>query len=152
MIAEFQSTTYKEAAFERLNAASVLHGKGQYIEAHYLAGVAVECMFRAYHSRTGKPFDERHDLSMLVKSSGYLDDIQVNSVRQVLVVLAVVIAQWRNNHRYRTSTQLRKFLKERKLDRINGKDIQGDFVKERSRILLANASWLVHLGVKQWER
>lgn len=149
---EFQPETYREAAFERLNAAFTLHGKGHYAEAHYLAGVAVECIFRAYHGRTGKPFDERHDLNVLVKTSGYLDGIQANSTRQVLEVLAAVIVQWHNTHRYRTSTQLRKYLKDRKLDRNNGKDIQGDFVKERSRILLVNASWLVHLGDKQWKR
>ena len=138
----FGADIYREAAFERLNAAFLLHSAGRHVDAHYLAGVAVECMLRAYHGHTGLPFDERHDLKELAKSSGFESSIPPRLYKGYSFAMETVIARWRNNHRYRSLPSLRTFLKDSKLDR----GIKGDFVKESGRAILSAAMWLINSG------
>ena len=64
---------YRWASLERIRAAEQLHGDAMYSSAIYFAGVAVECILRAYRVRIDPAFDSRHDLADLLKASGLRD-------------------------------------------------------------------------------
>lgn len=69
----FGADSYKAAAHEHVNAARELYNRQRYALAHYVAGLAVECMLRAYRCRIDSVFDSRHDLHDLARKSGFLD-------------------------------------------------------------------------------
>lgn len=114
--------------------------------AHYVAGLSVECLFRAYRRLETDEFDERHELRDLVRTFyRRLESEQLN--RQIVgEALGTVVARWLNNHRYRSEDELRKFLKRRLLDRR----IKGDFLKENSRRIVDAAQTIVGIGDAQW--
>jgi hypothetical protein len=68
-----KSNHYFGAGLERLRQAWTLYQEGNsYALAMYVAGVAVECMLRAFKMRKETTFDEKHDLECLFRASGML--------------------------------------------------------------------------------
>ena len=61
----FGASDYKIAAEEHVSAARELYVRQRYVLAHYVAGLAVECMLRAYRGRIDPVFYGRHDLYLL---------------------------------------------------------------------------------------
>ena len=141
---KFTPEIYRAAAVEHASAACSLYSLGRYVLSHYVAGLAVECIFRAYKCRIDPVFDEHHNLNQLAKGAHFYDVVQ-GRTREVQAALDVVVALWVNYHRFRSEKALRAFLKERKLDR----GIRGDFVKENSRRIVDAAQAVVLLGVTQ---
>jgi hypothetical protein len=70
---------YFRAAQERMTQASLLRREEHFALAMYVAGAAVECMFRAYHP-TDAEFDEKHDI---VQSGGPARASLVRSIELV---------------------------------------------------------------------
>ena len=69
---EFRAEHYFRAALERMSQAQHLYreGKGNFALAMYSAGLAVECILRAYILKRGKKeFTSRHDVLLLWKDS-----------------------------------------------------------------------------------
>ena len=62
---------YLEAAQEHKTLAFELHEARRYVMAHYVAGLAVECILRAYRYRFDPVFDSRHDLQALYSASRF---------------------------------------------------------------------------------
>ncbi|MCY2954152.1 MAG: hypothetical protein NTU53_19625 [Planctomycetota bacterium] len=144
---DFTADVYLTAAQEHVTAARELYDSRRYTLAHYVAGLAVECIFRAYRYRIDPVFDERHDLHLLAKSARFYDIFPERHVEKISAALGVVVTQWLNNHRYRSEAALRSFLADRKLY----VGIKGDFVKENSRRIVNAALDLVSLGVIRWK-
>ena len=144
----FNADDYRIAAEEHITAANQLYGLKRWALAHYVAGLAVECMFRAYRCRVNAQFDERHNLGDLARASGFLDNIPSKRVEIISAALSEVVTRWRNDHRFRGEESLRRFLVDRKLYL----KIKGDFVKESSRRIVNAATELVNLGAMQWNR
>ena len=85
----------------------------------YVAGLAVECLLRAYMVKRKREFESRHDLLLLFKESGILNvdpdklkaqgltDKQIQEHQKVLwsSVNAVFIL-WRNNYRFASEARL----------------------------------------------
>lgn len=42
----------------------------------YIAGLAVECMLRAFKGKSGLTFDEKHNLKKLFAESGFLNSLE----------------------------------------------------------------------------
>jgi len=144
----FNAEDYRIAAEEHVTAANQLYGLKRWALAHYVAGLAVECMFRAYRCRVNTQFDERHNLRDLARASGFLDIIPPERVEAILAALEGVVARWQNDHRFRSEAALRRFL----VDNSLYLKIKGDFVKESSRRIVNAATELVNLGARQWNR
>ena len=72
----FQSDHYFEASKELRQSAYWLIRNDRFVAAIYFAGLAVECLLRAYRMRSNPQFDQRHDLSDLYKASGIVDFIR----------------------------------------------------------------------------
>ena len=143
----FHANTYRFAAEERLREAHSAHEQKSFVLAHYLSGVAVECMFRAYLARNKRPFDARHDLRKLSKSSGFEDDVPESGSAAIFSALAELRARWKNSHRYSDLKDLNAFVRTIEWDR----KIKGDRVKYSSARALASAGVLVNMGVKLWK-
>src|SRR5207245_6972502 len=79
----FKPEHYYRAALERMRQARVLYLEGNsYALAMYTAGVAIECMLRAFKGRRDPTFDEKHDLRRLFQASGILQIDPVKWARQ----------------------------------------------------------------------
>ena len=121
----------------------------RYVDAIYLAGVATECILRAFARNKAKEFDGRHDLRQLLKSAELLERF-VGAKQRVAISasLGEVWARWKNNYRYIGEDRLRVELKRLSLDR----GLKGDVLKENARVALENATTVVNKGTFQWKK
>lgn len=124
-----------------------LYDRGQYVLTFYVAGVAVESLFRAYIARRTNEFSSRHDLFELSREAKFGARVPPELAVKYAADLGAVAARWSNSHRYRSDKALRTFLKRTSLDRR----IKGDALKENARRILNAAVDLVTLGDRIWE-
>ncbi|HEX5242268.1 MAG TPA: hypothetical protein VFW23_03320 [Tepidisphaeraceae bacterium] len=132
---------------ERAGSLQPLYDQREYVLAIYLAGVAVESMFRAYRGRFDPEFSSRHDLYELAKESRFASHVPDSLFAKYAADLGVVAARWSNSHRYRSEIALRKYIKRVKLDR----GVKGDALKENARRIINSAFELVTLGAQIWK-
>lgn len=125
----------------------ILFRSQRYAPAHYVAGLSVECIIRAYRARVSKLFDERHDLYELARAARFFDLFPADRSEQLAAAFGTVVAQWVNAHRFRSEACLRAFLVERKLYA----GIRGDLLRGRTRMIVNAALDLVAVGVNKWQ-
>src|SRR3954466_9232425 len=99
----FDADVYLAAAKERIAEAAELYDGRRYVLCHYVSGLAVECLLRAYRFRKNPEFDSRHDLFALYDASGMADQIPESEAFAVNAALAEVVRRWANDHRYRSA-------------------------------------------------
>ena len=140
-------------------ARALFAAGSDYALAMYCAGLAVECMLRAFRWRKDASFDGRHDLEDLLKAS---DLLAVNenemrrrgqsqeSIDEVALTLRAamneVVVLWHNNLRFASEESLRAFLK--RIGRLRG--VKGDAVRKNANDLLNAAQTVVDRGVALW--
>lgn len=61
---------YFSAAADHADALEPLYSAHRYGLTIYTAGLAAECLFRAFRARQGLPFRSDHSLEVLAKESG----------------------------------------------------------------------------------
>ena len=140
-------------------ARDVYHIGDSYALAMYCAGVAVECLLRAFRWHKDPSFEGRHDLEDLLKSSDLLrihdDHMRRKGVSEEQVIdyairlraaMNEVIVLWHNSLRYASEASLRAFLK--RIDRLHG--IRGDALKKNALDLLNAAQTVLDRGVAVW--
>jgi len=120
----------------------------RFVDAIYLAGVAVECVLRAFASEETDEFDARHDLSRLVKAATIERFVGEKQRQTISAALGEVWARWKNNYRYVADARLRSEIKRLQLDR----GIKGDALKENARVAIENAFTIVNKGTFQWKK
>jgi HEPN domain-containing protein len=157
---QFTSEEYYRAASERMRQAREIHDSKQgYALAMYCAGVAVECILRAFRWRKDTSFEGRHDLEELFRASGVLEIHEersrkkriteeeiARSASDILDAVGEVAALWHNNLRFASEASLRAHLN--RIGRLRG--IRGDALKKNSADLLAAAEFIVEKGVGSW--
>lgn len=143
---EFRAETYAVAAQEHITVAVELHTSQRYALAHYVAGLAVECMLRAFKSRLDPILDERHDLSRLARRGRFFDGASEKRLPVIAARLGEVVTRWDNGHRYRSETALRRFLTRRRL--FAGR---GDLLTNSSRRIVNAAVEVVTYGAQLWK-
>ncbi len=143
---EFRAETYAIAAQEHVTVAVELYTWQRHALAHYVGGLAVECMLRAFKSRLDPILDERHDLDRLARRGRFFDGASEQRLPVIAARLGEVVTRWDNGHRYRSETALRKFLTSRRL--FAGK---GDLLTNSSRRIVNAAVEVVTYGVEQWK-
>ena len=141
---EDYAETYKEAAQEHKTLAVELHAAGRYVMAHYVAGLAVECILRAYQYRLNPVFSGRHDLQALYRDAQFASIVAPAEEQKVTSALIEVVRRWSNSHRYRSEWALRVFLRRANLGQT------GKFVRESSRRIVDAAIVMVDQGVLKW--
>lgn len=143
---EFSANGYLAAALEHQSSLDLLYQRRQYVLAMYVAGLAVECVFRAYIQRRTNEFDSRHNLYELARTSSFVDRVPLSHVAEYTRAVSEVAGRWANSHRYRSSAAMQAYLKRMKLDR----GIRGDALKENARRIINAANALVELGATLW--
>ncbi len=143
---EINADVYFQAAQDHANSLVRLYEDKQYVLTVYVAGLAAECLIRAFRARKGLPFRSDHPLIDLAREGGFPE--LVPSVHRAAfdAALSNLILHWRNNHRFRSNAALKRFFKDLKLDR----HIKGDYLKENARLLSSNVLELAGLGVMKW--
>jgi hypothetical protein len=142
---------YYDAAQERLGTATALFKAKDFVAAAYVAGVAVECMLRAFW-RPDEPFDARHDVGQLARG-GFNDRLGNQAARRAGAALSEVRARWQNDLRYYPSSLYDAYIRD-----INkrysayrfGKVEDRDRAEANTRRLLDQCSVVVQLGVVKW--
>ncbi len=140
--------TYREAAIEHANLARELHADGEYGAAHYWAGLAVECLCRAFIVRQDALFDSRHDLRALSRRAGLHDLVPADQQAELGAALTVVALRWRNDHRYRPARMVARWLHAQRLD----SGVKGDPLKYSSAEIVEAALQVVTIGGARWTR
>jgi len=143
---EINAEDYLEAARDHTASLSGLYAGGHYALTLYVSGLAAECLFRAFRTKKKLPFRSDHVLEPLAEEAGFPAMIQTEDRPRFDAAMADMVIRWRNNHRFRSNTAARRFLKDLALDR----GIKGDFLKENARIVSSRAHELVSLGVQKW--
>jgi hypothetical protein len=123
----------------------------------YATGLAVECMLRAFVTRTVKEFDSRHIVSHLYARSRMwslppgrslrsgLSEDDLDRIKRDLDV-AIVDRLWRNEYRFAAGRRIATGYDDRgRADRI-----KGDVVKENFRRLLEAAETIIRRGTLLW--
>jgi hypothetical protein len=143
--AEFTSEIYL-AAVERAGVLQKLYDEGEYAVALYLAGVAVESLFRAYRAKIDPMFSARHNLYALANEARFADCVPQRLAEKYAADLGAVATRWSNSHRYRSEDATRKYLNRAGLF----KGIKGDVLKENARKAINAATGIVTLGARRW--
>ncbi len=146
-MAVHRAETYREAAKEHALLARRLHDEWhEYAAAHYWAGLAVECMLRAYRLRHSPGFDSRHDVLGLVHEARFYASLTDELQQQASAAIGEVAMRWRNDHRYRSKRMLLRWLRDEALDRR----VRGDRLKFSSRQVVDAALVVVQIGDRAW--
>lgn len=157
----FKPEHYYRAALERMTQAHLLYREqSSYALCMYVAGLAVECMLRAFKGKRDEPFDEKHDVRILLHSSGILmieppgfarlsDEEKVRIHREIQVAVEDVHVLWSNDYRFAADDRLRSHLrKSLALRRV----ARGDILKSAARRLVDVSQKLVDRGIYLWSR
>jgi hypothetical protein len=144
----FSAESYRDAAREHIEAARALYRSRHFVLCHYVGGLAVECLLRAYRFRKNPEFDARHDLYTLFHDSGILAAIPQPELHAANAALVAVSVRWTNDHRFRSLPELRGFLRRIHLHR----GIKGDFVKESARRITEAAAEFIQIGLRAWKQ
>jgi HEPN domain-containing protein len=145
---KFTADDYRFAALERIGAAQALFETQRYAECVYLAGVATECILRAYRVRANPEFDSRHDLVELLTASNLEQLVPQKRRAEVGAALAEVWSRWKNDYRYATAGRLAQSLRKRGL--FDG--VRGDQLKANARIALDSSLNVVGIGAARWNK
>lgn len=140
---------YLAAAEDNARAAELLHEQEHFARAHYLAGVAVECILRAYRVRANPEFDARHDIRALAKQAGCYEWVRPGGAESVAEAVRVVSLRWSNDHRYRSEDALWRWLKEHAGEQGSGRERR---LRHSSKTLLDAMLTIVQEGVLRWGR
>ncbi|HJT79026.1 MAG TPA: HEPN domain-containing protein [Gemmataceae bacterium] len=159
---DFTADHYYRAALERIHQAHHLYrrGRGNYALAMYTAGLAVECMLRAFMLRSGKAeFESRHDILLLAKESGMLNvdrdrlkrsgltEEQIDGhVKALWASVNDVFILWRNNYRFASEVRLLAHLRKMKLYQ----GVKAAPLKANALRLPSAAQRFIDKGVLQW--
>ena len=140
---KFTAQSYRDAAQEHLGQARFLHSDArQYSLAHYIAGVAIECILRAHGLRADDEFTGRHDLIQLALRADFFDLGRGAKRLDYIAEVAEANLRWRSSHRYFTQRQLRSHLNGIGVDQR----IRGDKLKYNSQRMYDLAEEIVRLG------
>lgn len=144
---KFTAEAYHEASLEHIDSARELLDQKRFALANYIAGVAVECIFRAYSLRLGGGFDCRHDLKLWYDAAKFDNIVPANRRELISLSEGIICTHWSNSQRYCSIEFLRAYFKLAGLDR----GMRGDFVKELTRQTVEAAFEIVTLGDRQWK-
>ena len=138
---------YREGALLRLKEAQVLYETEQWVGSVYLAGRAVQCIFRSLLWRSGAQQHIGHSLPRLldaVRRVGFLRESEYDGFYARVNEISVI---WRNDLRFTGPRRFHRILKASKRDRhIGSKRVEGDPSKANAKRVLEIAEWITQRG------
>ena len=146
-MSEIGAAEYKASAEENLYAANASRMAGAYSVSHYLSGLSVECILRAYRWRIRQEWDGRHALVRLYRAAEFDRLIHRSDESAFADHFETVVASWNNEHRFISPAKLISFLNASGFT-VN---VKGDKLKEHSRKIYDAAEAIVELGLRKWK-
>jgi len=157
---KFTAREYFQASVERMEQAKGLYRNGKnFALTIYCAGLAVECLLRAFRWTDDSSFEGRHDLNDLLKASRFLqiDDEHMrrkgaseaailHAGLRLQAAMDEIVVLWHNNLRFACEASLKGFLN--RIGRLRG--IKGDPLKKNALDLLNAAQAIITRGVVLW--
>jgi len=138
---------YREGSLLRLKEAKILYASEKWVGAIYLAGRAVEALFRCLLWRQSKEQEIGHDLKKMltrVRSWDLLPQADEMMIRSCLNKIAVI---WRNDLRFTGDERFYRILKQSKRDQGIGKmPVKGDPAKANAKIVLEACETIIAIG------
>ncbi len=145
---KFTAHSYRDAAKEHLSEARFLHYNAhRYPLAHYISGVAIECILRAHGKLQDDDFTGRHGLNQLATRADFFRLARGSKTADYVSKVTEANLRWSSSHRYITEAQLVSYLKGIELDQ----KIKGDQLKYSSQRMYDLAEQIVGLGVLKWK-
>ena len=145
----FGKDSYKSGALERLRDAQVLKESKRFCATVYIAGRAVEAMFRAYYWKTkSNLLNTGHSIKDLAKECGIYDYVGKKGQQKMAASIQTLIRLWENDLRYASNTKLCD--KVRKYSSYQGKDNDVAFMVARDA--LEAATGILTTGVAVWNK
>jgi hypothetical protein len=115
----------------------------------YCAGVAIECMLRAYiREYVSSEFDGRHDLRELYEKSGIASRLKDSEKEKLIAAVTAAQRRWYNNLRYTSDIRMKRIIGHN-MARTKCKDINSYIKKYYSDIFDA-ANLIVKKGEEKW--
>jgi HEPN domain-containing protein len=142
-----RAEVYRDAAREHVAVAAEMYEAGHYVLAHYISGLAVECILRGYQVRLDAEFNSKHDVRELAESAGFAQLFPERRAAEYATAMTLVYRRWHSDFRYRSAASLRSKLIRLKLH----ESVKGDLLKESARRIMVAATMLVKLGVAKWK-
>jgi hypothetical protein len=107
----FTENDYFSGALHRLDDLTHLRTNGKsVIFSLYCAGVAIECMLRAYITKYTREFDSKHNLLKLYEKSllaSYLDE---EEKQELAVAIKIAHRIWTNELRYTSDKRMKRLI------------------------------------------
>src|SRR5438132_7846767 len=107
---EPRAEAFRDAGAERSADSVALLEAGQFGGAIWVAGVAVEALFRAYHRQRSDQLDTGHDLKSLYRASRFGQHISARHVERIADAVSIVAAAWRHRYRYDSANAVQRML------------------------------------------
>jgi len=146
----YTHTDYYAASFQRIADFQHLEKEPKSIIFKvYCAGVAIECMLRAFITKNNVEFDSKHDLDKLLIDSGVLSLIETQEEKEELIV-AIKKAKnlWNNNLRYFSDKRLKRLIGH-ELAQTKYKDVTKYF-NDKCQALFDAAYLITETGKTKW--
>lgn len=145
---KWEPEDYRHAALERIGESNALRREERFGLSMYAAGVAAECMLRAYHN-SDRPFDERHDLAILIGNCdlGRLGEKARQRLRGPLQTAHLL---WSNDLRFSHEVMVRQRLHRMRLDRDVKRGV--DPLKAKCVELFDACAEIVAVGDRRWKK
>lgn len=143
---------YREGALCRLDEANKLYLAGKWVGTIYLAGRAVEALFRCLLLGQGKPLEVSHDLRSLLKRTG---EVLPGGPRLSAIESAVnqVAAVWQNDLRFSGDARMTRILREAgRTRRIGAVPVKGDPLKANAKVVLEACEMILSSGEPRCKR
>ena len=123
--------------------------------SYYVAGLAVECLFRAYGELVGSKHDAKHDLRRMAEAGRFTEFMLEGDSEPIAEALTSVMKRWLNNHRYKSRNALQRFLNDAELYRTDeGKYLKGNsdaVLRYNWERLSKMTAFLLDRGIERWE-
>ncbi len=146
---DFTKNDYYSAALNRYkNLEHLKTNKDSIIFSLYCAGVAAECMFRAYILKETRAFDEKHDLLKLYTKSKMWLTLTDEQKIELSISVKKISDFWFNNLRYTSDSRAKRKIAH-KFVRTNFKDINKYLEKHNNDIFMATKN-VIEIGEKLW--
>ena len=116
----------------------------------YCAGVAIECMFRAYILLHSKEFDSKHSLKKLYSKSRLIERLNNKEKDELMKMLLVADRIWHNDLRYYSENRYKR-LKGHEIAKLPRppKDI-AKYIQNKESDIFAASEYIIRIGAEKW--
>jgi len=141
------SEDYREGSLLRLKEAQTLSDNAHWVGAIYLAGRAVEAIFRSLLRQQSKKLETGHDLKQMLTRARFLMSLSETEDDKLNEAVNEVATVWRNDLRFAGEKRVRRQLKASgRMHNIGQKRVKGDPLKANAKSVLEACERIVTIG------